>query len=652
MANQDTASPQIKTTLLTPRGFSNSFTDTPNLIPHSQLEEEPPTADPVHPTSIFEQISLTSFSAYLSHLSNNIGSRYYGTDGNDKAAEYIAQQFEEMGLDVSFHEFSSSGDNVVGKLPGGSIHNNQCIVVGAHYDTYPISSKGADDNGSGVAAVLEIARVLSQYRFNYTIYFVAFDEEEIGLYGSDAFAAYLHDNHIPVAFMYNFDMVIWDNPSAPADIKYEVIFDGGASQLIAEHIESIGLSYNLPVQTRHAPLWGMSDHAPFWDFDIPAVWFFEYGGLGNPYIHSSQDHLAQPDYSMALGTQVTKNAATALADMATIVSTIPGFPEAAFVPPTPIGYIPPQVNTPIVLEITDSMQDVNHVELSINGGPWINISSGLNSTHCTYYWNGLGQYGETQLYAQVYDAAGWKATITHTFKVDKGLDCTITTPSPGEQIQAGTICTIWVNATDLDGSNPTLVQIRINEGEWHLATTHIFNQRYLYNWEVTGSGIQTIHARATDTNGNTNSSQVEIEVMVYLPTIHEVFFWPTNPFQTSSVLVSAHITPHPMGADIYNVQVIYSFDDSTWKNRRLLYTHDDIYQYTMGPFPAGTHVQFYIVVEDTVGNIVPYPGANEYYTFTVMQDPLPFAIVGGVAVIAAVITIGVFVLWHRRTRIQ
>ncbi len=615
------------------------------------FEENYQPQEPVPIPAIIDQISLSSFQNYLNHLSNTIGSRVYDTEGNEQAAEYIAQQFEEAGLEVSFQEFGSSATNVVGKLPGASIHNNECIVVGAHYDTFPASSKGADDNGSGVAAVLEIARVLSRYQFNYTFYFVAFDAEEIGLFGSSAFADYLHDSNIPIASVYNFDMIIWDNPSAPVDTKYEIIHNGGASEVLATHAETIGLAYNLPVSTRYAPGLTMSDHSPFWNYNDPAVWFFEYGGLGNPYIHSSADALNQPDYSFELGTQVTKNAAAALADFATIVSTIPGFPNVAFVPPTPTQFVPPTDNVPLVLEISDSHNDVNKVELSINNAPWIDITTGMNSTHSTYYWNATGVYGLTSIRARVFDSAGWMTHAHRNFRVDKGLNCAITSPSSGDQIPQGTPYTIWINTSDLDGYPIVAVQVNINNTKWRLASTHIFNKRYFYNWTVTGNGSTSIQVRAIDANGYTNTSVVYVEVVQYLPQILEVSFWPRQPFETTTIQVSARITQNPLGADIYNVQVIFSIDNSYWKHRRLFLIESDIFSADIGPFPAGSQILFYIEVQDYNDNIVQDTRNGEYYTFMIGIDPTNGIVAGSIAIItiiSSVVVASVCIIRKRR----
>jgi hypothetical protein len=631
---------------------TNTFEAVPiySQIPQSTFDllENNFPIQPVPMPAVIDQISLANYSFYLTHLSNVIGSRLYGSDGNDEAAEFIAQQFENAGLEVSFHEFGSSGDNVVGKLPGGSILNNQCIVVGAHYDTIPASSKGADDNGSGVAAVLEIARVLAQYQFNYTIYFVAFDEEEIGLYGSQAFADYLHDNDIEIAFVYNFDMIIWDNPAAPTNRSYEIIHNGGESEVIAQHAVNIGTAYNFPVGALYAPGMWMSDHASFWDYNDPAVWFFEYGGLGNPYIHSSADALSQPEYSMELGVQVTKNAAAALADMAVIVSTIPGFPQTSFVPPTPAGFVQPTDQVPLVLRIDDSDLDVTKVELSINEESWIDVTSGLNSTHCTFYWNATGEYGITTIRARVYDAAGWITSVTHTFRVDKGLRCEITSPSPHEQIPQGTQYTIWITASDLDTTQLSYVQVNINNTEWQGATTHIPNQRYFYNWSVNGNGPTIIQVRARDPNKFTNTSIIHVEVIRYLPLIQEVTFWPQQPVDTNTVLVSARVSKHSLGADIYNVQILYNIDNTYWKNRRLLNTEANIFQVTIGPFPAGSQVRFYIEVQDYNDNIVQDTFGGAYYTFVVYANPGFLLLISYVAIIACVIIVSAFFVHRKR----
>ncbi|MFQ6061309.1 MAG: M28 family peptidase, partial [Thermoplasmata archaeon] len=82
---------------------------------------------------------------------------------------------------MKYHDLE--GVNIIATKPGKNI--NQIVVIGAHYDTID-NTPGADDNGSGIAALLELARVLGKYSYSKTLVLVAFDMEEIGFAGSKA----------------------------------------------------------------------------------------------------------------------------------------------------------------------------------------------------------------------------------------------------------------------------------------------------------------------------------------------------------------------------------------------------------------------------------------------------------------------------------
>lgn len=100
-----------------------------------------------------------------------------------ESGKLMESRLRELGLTVSRqvtpHE-SLPTSNVIARLPGVS-RPEEVILVGAHFDAF---HGGADDNSSGVAAILELARILSQYRFDRTILLVGFDLEEVGGYGS------------------------------------------------------------------------------------------------------------------------------------------------------------------------------------------------------------------------------------------------------------------------------------------------------------------------------------------------------------------------------------------------------------------------------------------------------------------------------------
>src|SRR5208282_4604665 len=106
--------------------------------------------------------------------------------------------------------------SVIAVLPGATQPGKR-IIVSAHYDSVNLRAKGdkaaeapapgADDDASGVAVVLELARVMSQYRFQKTIVFIAFGGEEIGLVGSSRYASRAKANHEQIEAVFNNDIV-------------------------------------------------------------------------------------------------------------------------------------------------------------------------------------------------------------------------------------------------------------------------------------------------------------------------------------------------------------------------------------------------------------------------------------------------------------
>lgn len=604
--------------------------------------------------SIINKINVSNFQDHINTLANQIETRLYGSDGNLEAVEFIANFFEEeAGLETTFHYFGSGEPNVIATIPGGSLQNNACIVVGAHLDTYPKSSPGADDNASGVAAVMEIARAMSQYTYNYTIIFVAFNAEESGLIGSSAYASSLKVQNVDVVVVYNFDMIMWDNPSAPADKKIDIIHNGGASGNFASHAVNCGRNWiNAPLQSRYAPGWTMSDHSPFWAQGYPAVWYFENGAAENGHgIHSSADSTSHPEYSFSLGTQVTKAAGAAIADTATIVSTKSGFPHPVFLTPSHEDYVYPHEEVPLVLHIDDDFNDITRIEFSTDGTTWVDITSYLNATnYCNFNWNASEYYGPLSLRARVYDAAGWIGRTRITIILDNGVHCALHTPEYNEDIALGETYTIWVNASDADGYPLTAVKVKINDSKWLSTTPSTTIGSYFYNWSVESWGPLIIQARAQDVNGHTNTTQVPVTVKRYLPLITGVTWNPNLPTDSDTIQVSAQVTQDSRGSGIQMVLVTYSVDYGNWVNRLMTLTDSATNTYTtsLDPFPVGSNVRFYIRVWDNLENIAVNDNNGLYYTYTVTSNPtFMLIIVGGSTCIAATL-IGIGLLLRRR----
>ena len=175
--------------------------------------------------SIVNLVSLQSIRKHVRELSGDtitningtpflIYSRnYYDTLSNQKAAQYIYEKFQSFGLQTRYQNSSSITNNVIAKKTGSKYPNRQYIIC-AHYDNYSTSPNdtipGADDNASGVAAVLEAARLLSGIITDYTVIFIAFDGEENGLNGSRLYADSAYIKGDTIKGVLNLDMIGYD----------------------------------------------------------------------------------------------------------------------------------------------------------------------------------------------------------------------------------------------------------------------------------------------------------------------------------------------------------------------------------------------------------------------------------------------------------
>lgn len=156
--------------------------------------------------------------------SDSLRGRAAGSPDAAKAAAYIVKEYQSMGLKPMYDDwympFTRSGKdykNVVAVLEGTDpALKDQYIVIGAHYDHLGVKDgkiyNGADDNASGSASLIEIARTLCAHRnqLKRTVIIASFDAEELGLYGSEALAKKMIDqDHLDVRLMMSVDMVGW-----------------------------------------------------------------------------------------------------------------------------------------------------------------------------------------------------------------------------------------------------------------------------------------------------------------------------------------------------------------------------------------------------------------------------------------------------------
>jgi Zn-dependent M28 family amino/carboxypeptidase len=192
----------------------------------------------------------------------------------------------EVSLNVNTRQGLITGRNVVAHLEGVT---KPSVLLGAHYDSV-VGSPGANDNASGTAVVLEIARHLSATPLARQVWFVAFDGEEDGLHGSRAFVKAAQPQFLSgLKAMLNFDMV-------GVNDQLRV---GGASSLTA-----LAKAADLEISTFQTD--SGSDHAPFAAAGVPILFF--YRGQ-EPSYHTSNDKQVDSrllDETVRVGQDVVK----------------------------------------------------------------------------------------------------------------------------------------------------------------------------------------------------------------------------------------------------------------------------------------------------------------------------------------------------------
>lgn len=184
--------------------------------------------------------------------------RNEGSVGNYSSRDWIAAKFESFGYDSvlidSFINGSTQCQNVVAYKVGTQFPNHH-VIVGAHRDAVP-GSPGADDNGSGTAGVLEIARILADVETDMTIIFALFDAEETGLNGAEHYVDEAVAAGDSIVYMLNMDMIAHQTNTTEAKVFHGT--DIEFSNLWIDLADSlVGITGNLSGNS------GGSDHYPF-----------------------------------------------------------------------------------------------------------------------------------------------------------------------------------------------------------------------------------------------------------------------------------------------------------------------------------------------------------------------------------------------------
>ncbi len=313
---------------------------------------ETPHAEPI--AAIEALLSLTSRDSLEEDVKRLVAfeTRYIGSDSNAASAVWLKDQFEGMGYHyVRFDSFvvnvnrSVFGQayvldnvpqwNVVATKPG-VLYSNRKLVIGAHYDSISLDRRpdeqdfapGADDNASGVASLLEIARVLEGVDLETTVEFVLFGAEELGLIGSTHYASAAQANGDEILLMIQLDVIGHQSAQFPNTFSIDTIH---FNRLQGELLAQAASDYTI-LQAFHSGVPGVqltnlgcgcSDHQPFIDRGYPALGVFQYFQNPSEHINMSTDTLDKVDF--ALAHEITKAVLASVLQLAEFSVRTPDF---------------------------------------------------------------------------------------------------------------------------------------------------------------------------------------------------------------------------------------------------------------------------------------------------------------------------------------
>ena len=219
-----------------------------------------------------------------------IVSRHSNSAHNPKAAQFIYERFQSYGLTARYMNYRTNGQNVIATKIGTKYPNQYYIICG-HYDNMPSGTlaPGADDNASGTCAVMEAAKLLAPFNFDYSLIFVAFDEEEQGLIGSRAYADSSYNRGDSIRGVLNFDMIAWDGNN-----DYQLNLFTNSASVNFTNITKVSFNVYQPVLIPVVSVgnMGSSDHYYFWQRGYNAYCGIELNGDFNPYYHTVNDNFA------------------------------------------------------------------------------------------------------------------------------------------------------------------------------------------------------------------------------------------------------------------------------------------------------------------------------------------------------------------------
>ena len=266
---------------------------------------------------IDNSLLVNSIQKHINKLAVEIGPRPVTNEQSIKKTEkYITNYFENIGLEVKQQRYKYDNYDIANVIAGSqkNLLSSKYYIIGAHYDSVP-ETYGADDNASGIAVLLELARYTIQEKISLPIRFVAFTAEEPPTFstrhqGSKVFVKSIKEKKDEIIGAIILEMVGYtSNEQAypmilkwmgyPSKGNFIGIVGNRKSKKFGQSIfQSFKKNAHLPVETLFVPFNGwilpdtrLSDHAPFWDAGLPAVMITDTAFFRNPNYYTHQDTL-------------------------------------------------------------------------------------------------------------------------------------------------------------------------------------------------------------------------------------------------------------------------------------------------------------------------------------------------------------------------
>jgi hypothetical protein len=266
------------------------------------------------------QLTRDRLSTHVYSLAEEIGERHDGErEALDRAADYIENSFRDMGYNPVSEIYSDKlYRNIVVNLYGKE-RRNEIIIVGAHYDTVWLSP-GADDNASGIAALLEIARALHGKKISRTIRFIAFANEEWPFFGRDKMGSLVnaklaYDRNELISGMLSLEMLGYYSTEAnsqlyPKPLSYfypdqanfiAFVSNYSSRKLLRDVVSEFRKHGKFPSEGLIAPQFLVpdirrSDNSSFWSYGYPAIMVTDTSNYRNNRYHTLGDIHRTLDY--------------------------------------------------------------------------------------------------------------------------------------------------------------------------------------------------------------------------------------------------------------------------------------------------------------------------------------------------------------------